>query len=541
MQSVAQLSKPGRADVRANGSARGLVTALIYTRVSTEDQAREGVSLDAQLAECRRYAARPGWVLGDEYQDILSGKRDDRPQYQALLADVRRLRAEGRQVAVVVAALDRFGRAILERVRCREELKALGVATHTVREGGEVSDIVANVLAAVAQEEVRRLGARVSEVRAHVVGTGWKFPGRSPWGYAWRPATDDERRMGAPRSVPELDPVAAPYAREAWERAAAGQSARRVALWVAGLPSALRAGRNLRYAAVRAMFSSPVYVGRLEVHPEPDVLRRPRGRWPALIDDETYRRVQEQIASHAQRPKQASGRYLLTGFIHCAKCGARMVGDWGYGRQTPRYRCSGSMAGAAAPSRACTFTAVGPPIEAAVRTEVARVVDAVATRDIGLQESIRRAWAELQTRKAQPGALRPIRQVEQVAERARERLKRAALLFVDGQLDKTGYDLARVEAEADLEAAETELGRIRGTRVEPDLPSIDTVLREAGGWQTIVEGSDLDAQRGFLTSVVGRVVPVRVGRARYEPEISWTPTGELLRRLAAVAGRVVAA
>src|SRR5205823_779353 len=102
---------------------------------------------------------------------------------------------------------------------------------------------------------------------------------------------------------------------------------------------------------------------------------------------------------------------------------------------------------------------------------------------------VRRAWAELQTRNVQRGALRPIRQVEQVAERARERLKRAALLFVDGQLDKTGYDLARAEAEADLEATETELGRLRGARAEPDLPSIDMVLREAGGWQTILEGS----------------------------------------------------
>ena len=156
----------------------GLITALIYTRVSTDEQAREGLSLDAQLADCRRYAAGMGWVLGSEHQDVLKGTRDDRPQYQALLAEVRRLRAEGRAVAVVVAALDRFGRAILERVRSREELKRLGVATHSVREGGEVSDIVANVLAAVAQEEVRRLGERVSAVRAHVAGNGWKFPGR---------------------------------------------------------------------------------------------------------------------------------------------------------------------------------------------------------------------------------------------------------------------------------------------------------------------------------------------------------------------------
>src|SRR5436853_51281 len=83
--------------------------------------------------------------------------RDDRPDYQRLLADVRGLRAQGQPVVVVVAALDRFGRRLLERVRSREELKALGVSVHSVREGGEVSDLVANVLAAVAQEEVRRL------------------------------------------------------------------------------------------------------------------------------------------------------------------------------------------------------------------------------------------------------------------------------------------------------------------------------------------------------------------------------------------------
>src|SRR3989440_1987805 len=126
--------------------------------------------------------------MGDEYQDVLKGTRDDRPAYQALLGEVRRLRAEGRQVAVVVAALDRFGRAILERVRSREELKGLGVPTHSVREGGEVSDLVANVLASVAQEEVRRLGERVSATWNHTTGLGWFMVGRAPWGYCWRPA-----------------------------------------------------------------------------------------------------------------------------------------------------------------------------------------------------------------------------------------------------------------------------------------------------------------------------------------------------------------
>src|SRR5215211_5005943 len=92
-----------------------IMAALIYTRVSSEEQAREGVSLDAQLTECRRYAAQHGWILSQEFQDVLSGKRDDRPAYQALLAEVRRLRTEVQPVVVVVFRLDRLGRRILER------------------------------------------------------------------------------------------------------------------------------------------------------------------------------------------------------------------------------------------------------------------------------------------------------------------------------------------------------------------------------------------------------------------------------------------
>ncbi|HEV7666334.1 MAG TPA: recombinase family protein [Chloroflexota bacterium] len=136
--------------------------ALIYTRISSDEQANQGTSLDAQLRECRHYLAERGWVIDHELQDVLSGRRDDRPAYRALLERVRELRPQRHSVVVVVAALDRFGRRVLEGVRCREELKALCVATHSVREGGEVSDLIANVLAAVAQEEVQRLGMRVS-------------------------------------------------------------------------------------------------------------------------------------------------------------------------------------------------------------------------------------------------------------------------------------------------------------------------------------------------------------------------------------------
>ena len=244
-------------------SATSITTALVYTRVSSEEQAREGVSLDAQLTECRRYAAQHGWMLGSEFQDVLSGKRDDRPAYQALLTEVRRLRAEGQSVVVVVFRLDRLGRRILERVRCREELKALGVPVHSVREGGEVSDLVANILASVAEEESRALGERVAASIQHIRANGWYSPSRAPWGYRLRSATVEERSQGAPASVLEPDPETMTWVQEAFSRAAAGETLRAVHRWATALPSHARGDRDLTYQAVRRILASPVYIGRL--------------------------------------------------------------------------------------------------------------------------------------------------------------------------------------------------------------------------------------------------------------------------------------
>src|SRR5436190_22791948 len=87
-------------------------TALIYARVSSAEQEDEGVSLPAQVSECRRYVGRQGWLFGDEMQDVETGRRDDRPGYQRLLLSVRGLALEGKPATVVVASLDRLGRNV---------------------------------------------------------------------------------------------------------------------------------------------------------------------------------------------------------------------------------------------------------------------------------------------------------------------------------------------------------------------------------------------------------------------------------------------
>src|SRR5687767_11977268 len=98
------------------------VLALPYRRVSSDDQEESGVSLQIQEEALAAYIRRQGWEMGPDYCDVLTGKRIDRPRYQAMLADLRRHSAEGRSVVVVVPALDRLGRRMVEQARCLEEL-----------------------------------------------------------------------------------------------------------------------------------------------------------------------------------------------------------------------------------------------------------------------------------------------------------------------------------------------------------------------------------------------------------------------------------
>ena len=520
-----------------------LTCALIYCRVSSEDQATNGLSLPVQLQECRRYVSyQDGWVIGSEYEDVMSGKRDDRPAYQALLAEAKRLRSDGHRVVILVAALDRLGRDIHERVRVWKDLNPEGVEFHSCRDGGLVSEFTFNILASVAREETRRLGERVARVQDAVRQNGWKVPGKVAVGYAWRPATEDERKLGAPASVLVVNPVTAATVREAYQRVADGASVRQVARWVAGLPSDQRGGLKLSLRAVQQMLAAPVYVARSDQGDE-DVLARPVCHWEPLVSDTTWQAVQDRTASHGRRPRQASGRYLLSGSLWCGACGRRMVGGGSpVGRTRKdgsksksvyrRYRCTGAVLGAGDVSHCdAAFGTVG--LDALVTERVMPIL-ALAVADPEVRLAVRQAWRELvRASQPDPGHRARIASLERTAQKARERLKQGALLLVDGSLDKDGYQAVKAQAEADLNSADAEAARLRGVKQAPTLPTADEALAMLDNLAVTWANGTTESQRAVLAVLVERIVPERISQGKYDISITWTAEGDAFRRLVA--------
>lgn len=122
---------------RRAATTNGATTALGYVRVSSEEQVREGVSLDAQRARIAAYAEAKGLplveVLADEGR---SGKDLERPGLEDLLAKCRR----GEVAHVIVWKLDRLTRRTRHLLSLVEDLfLARHIELHSVSESLDTS------------------------------------------------------------------------------------------------------------------------------------------------------------------------------------------------------------------------------------------------------------------------------------------------------------------------------------------------------------------------------------------------------------------
>jgi len=176
------------------------------------------------------------------------------------------------------------------------------------------------------------------------------------------------------------------------------------------------------------------------------------------------------------------------------------------------------------------------PIDDHVTSSVAELLQTLTSTDRTMRSELQRAWKSL-SRPAEDVSGR-VRLLEQMAEKARQRIRRLALLFADGDIDRLGYDEGRAEAQQDLEAVSSELDRLGHMQTPAtDLPSLDEVLRSAGTWRDILETGDMHLRREVLGTLIDHVIAYRVGWRKYETEIVWTPLGEHLRALYSAATR----
>jgi site-specific DNA recombinase len=159
-------------------------TAVAYIRVSTEQQATEGVSLEAQQEKIN------AWCLLNDYQLVsvhvdagLSGKRaDNRPELQLALDQVTRVGG-----VLVVYSLSRLARSTKDTIAISERLEKAGADLVSLSEKIDTTTaagrMVFRMLAVLAEFERDQLSERVTMAMDHKRRKSERISGRIPYGF----------------------------------------------------------------------------------------------------------------------------------------------------------------------------------------------------------------------------------------------------------------------------------------------------------------------------------------------------------------------
>ena len=168
--------------------------AALYIRVSTNEQATEGVSLEAQEARLRAYCTMRGLEVAEVVTDagVSAGKALDAREGGRRVLE---LIASGEADAVVAYKLDRLFRDCADCLTVTRTWDRTGVALHLVDMGGQTLDtstamgrFFLTVMAGAAELERGLVGERTKVALAHKRSKGEKTGGRVPYG--WQLATD---------------------------------------------------------------------------------------------------------------------------------------------------------------------------------------------------------------------------------------------------------------------------------------------------------------------------------------------------------------
>lgn len=244
-----------RAKVRKDRAGR----ALVYLRVSTLQQQKDGKNLDGQLDEVQAYCTRKGYTFDkdrDVFRDIISGARTDRVAYYQLLARIEKEDAE----TIVSWNVSRVGRNSLDGAWLMAKAKEHGFKIETAQEGVDFTldastEFQYDILVAVAKYQRNTILQDMERGKKRGHKDGRWVVGTPPLGYT---AT-------GPRGGKVLKPNEDAWIpREVFKRYANGESALKIAesFTQRGVKAGGRGG-SWGANMVGRILDNPAYVGLL--------------------------------------------------------------------------------------------------------------------------------------------------------------------------------------------------------------------------------------------------------------------------------------
>ena len=280
-------------------------TAL-YVRVSTDAQAEEGYSVEAQTEKLIKFCDIHDYKYQELYTDGgWSGSNLDRPEIKRLISDIE----TGYISRVIVFKLDRISRSQKDMLFLLEDIFIPnGVDFISLNENLDTSTpygkAMIGILAAFAQLERENIRERTQMgMRERIKQGFWRGGGNPPFGYDY----DPQRNILIPNEHAE-------DVRKIYDLYLQGYSTTQLANMFA-----VSGDKQITNILDRVTYLGKIpYNGGLI-----------EGCHEAIIDEETFERVKAERRVRSTKNAVTSS-YLLTGLIYCGKCGSKMrYQKWG--------------------------------------------------------------------------------------------------------------------------------------------------------------------------------------------------------------------
>lgn len=310
---------------------KGSLRVAAYCRVSSDSRDQ----LHSYAAQIRAYteeiALYDGWELIDVYADEgLTGTRmDKREDFNRMMADCRK----GKIDRILVKSVSRFARNTKDCLSTLRELSGMGVSVKFEKENIDTktltTELLVSVFSSLAQQESISASANLHISYQHRMERGEFITCHAPFGYK----LVDKKDL-------EVEPEEAAIVRWIFDSFLKGRSSRWIAeqLTKRGIPSQSGSGPWMK-SSIRYLLSNEKYVGdslcqKYFSSGFPFVQKKNQGErqqyytentHPAIIDRETFEKVQDLMQKKAQRTRFDADYSPLRQKVMCGNCGTSFL------------------------------------------------------------------------------------------------------------------------------------------------------------------------------------------------------------------------
>jgi site-specific DNA recombinase len=291
--------------------------AVIYARVSSKEQEKEGYSIPAQLKLLKDYAAAEGFTVAQEYVDVETAKQTGRGAFGEM---VTWLRAHPDVRVILVEKTDRLYRNLKDWVTIDE----LDAEIHFPKEGVVLSresrsseKFMHGIKVLMAKNYIDNLSEEARKGQQEKAEQGI-WPTKTPLGYLNVTGPDG-------RKVIAVDPEVAPIVSKLFEWYATGEFALKEVAKKARAAGLVykKSGKPVPTSTVHSILRNRLYTGWFEWNG-----KLYQGKHEPLVSVEAWERVQGVMdGRNASKHRRMTHDFAFSGLIACARCGCSVVGE----------------------------------------------------------------------------------------------------------------------------------------------------------------------------------------------------------------------